>query len=215
MQKVAGDTFEQGQHICSIYDTVDEQLAVAVAFVVDGLERRERCLYAADSEIALEKFRAALRRAGVDVAAAERSRSVLLLTKERAHLVDGHFDAERMLRMLNDAVEEALNDGFTGLRTCGDMSWLLDNPPGGHHVVEYEAVLNQFFRNVRALGMCQYDRIRLPVGLLDHAGIASHSTIVLDHRHKRNAFFEPVLSAPALHQRAATVDAKLKELRRV
>lgn len=50
-----------------------------------------------------------------------------------------------MLRMLNEAVEAALNDGFAGLRTCGDMSWLLDDAPGTQHVVEYESLLNQFF----------------------------------------------------------------------
>lgn len=59
--------------------------------------------------------------------------------------LDGRFDSERMLRMLNEAVEAALNDGFAGLRTCGDMSWLLDDAPGTQHVVEYESLLNQFF----------------------------------------------------------------------
>ena len=60
-----------------------------------------------------------------------------------------------MLRLLNDAVESALNDGFIGLRTCGDMSWLLQEPTGAEQILEYEALLNQFFRGVRAAGMCQ------------------------------------------------------------
>jgi len=42
------------------------------------------------------------------------------------------------------------------------MSWLADTPPGAQQVIEYEAVLNQLFRNVHGLGMCQYDRKRLP-----------------------------------------------------
>ena len=60
-----------------------------------------------------------------------------------------------MLALLNRAVESALNDGFAGLRTCGDMSWLLGNPPGAHQVVEDQGLLTEFFRNVRGCGMCQ------------------------------------------------------------
>ena len=191
MERISGEPFRQGQHICAVYENAEEQLAVAVAYLADGLNKHERCVYVADSASALEAFRLQLRTAGVDADAAEAAGALLLWTKDRAHLVDGHFDCERMLRMLNDAVEHALNDGFTGLRTCGDMSWLLDNAPGSEQVVEYEAVLNQFFRNVRGLGMCQYDRHCLPAVLLERAGMAAHSSVVSGHAHKSNTLFEP------------------------
>lgn len=51
-------------------------------------------------------------------------------THDEAHLADGSFSSERMLRLLNEAMETALKDGFTGLRACGDMSWLLAEPEG-------------------------------------------------------------------------------------
>ena len=211
MQKITGDTFHQGQHICAIYDTQEEQLAVAVAYVVDGLFKHERCLYVADSPARLDEFRHGLRVARIDVAAAESSAALLLLTKAQAHLFNGRFDSERMLRMLNEAVEAALNDGFGGLRTCGDMSWLLDDAPGTRHVVEYEALLNQFFRHVRGLGMCQYDRRSVPEGLLEQAGIRAHSTVVIGGAHKANPFFDP---APTADQPLDTpsLDVKLDQL---
>jgi hypothetical protein len=195
MQVIGGDTFRQGQHICAVYDTAEEQVAVAVAYVADGLAKHERCLYVADSGNALDWFRAELRKGGLDADAMEASGALLLSTKDRAHLAEGRFDSERMLRMLNDAVEQALNDGFAGLRTCGDMSWLLDDAPGSDQVVEYEAVLNAFFRNVRGLGMCQYDRHRLPARLLDRAGIAAHSSVVVGHEHQPNPFCQPIKRA--------------------
>ena len=179
--------YEQGDHICVLYDTAAEQLGVALDYVLDGLSRNERCLYAATSDRALEDFRGALRGAGIDPDAAVREGRLLLLTKERAHLRNGRFDCERMLAMLNEAVESALNDGFTGLRTCGDMSWLLDRAPGSEQVVEYESLLNQFFASVRGLGMCQYDRSRLPEGVLDHA-LHTHSSVVVDGKRRDNPF---------------------------
>lgn len=191
---IGGQQFQQGQHICAVYDTRDEQVAIAAAFVADGLRARERCLYVAESRNDLDLFRDRLRTEQIDVGAAQRSRSLILLTTAKAHLVEGRFDCERMLKMLNDAVEAALNAGFAGLRTCGDMSWLVGNPPGAEQVVEYEAVLNEFFRNVRGLGTCQYDRQRLPAHLLDQAGLRSHSTAVVGGDHGANPDFEPPAS---------------------
>jgi hypothetical protein len=36
-------------------------------------------------------------------------------------------------------------------------------------IVIYEALCTQFFENSRAVGMCMYNRARLPPGLIDHA----------------------------------------------
>lgn len=206
------DRFSQGDHVCVAYDSAEEQLDVAVTFIADGLRRNERCLYAADSRHGLDAFRAALASAGVDAAAAEESGSLLLLTKDLAHLQQGRFDCERMLQMLNDSVEAALNAGYIGLRTCGDMSWLLDNAPGTEQIVEYEALLNQFFSSVRALGMCQYDRTRLPQGLLDHA-LETHPSLVLDRRHRANPFYRSSWSAAASETQPAGFEAKMAALR--
>ena len=203
--------YRQGEHICVLYETAEEQRSVAAAYVADGLGHGERCFYVADSPAGLGQFRVALRSLGIDVEDARRSRALLEATYDEAHLVDGFFDSERMLAMLNQAVETALNDGFAGLRTCGDMSWLLGDPPGAQHVVEYEALLNQFFQGVRACGMCQYDRRRLPDTLLDHA-LATHSSAVIGGTHKTNPFYEPAASAGRSAQ-PRDLHRKLCELR--
>lgn len=183
-----GRRHHQGQHICALYETNDEQLKVATEYIAEGLWNGERCLYVAQPREALERFRSSLAALGIDVVAAETRGALQVVNTQAAHLVDGHFDSERMLAMLNDAVESALDAGFKGLRTCGDMSWLLDTAPGGEQVVEYEGLLNGLFPSVRALGMCQYDRARLPPGLLDCA-ISTHPSVVIDGVHKSNPFY--------------------------
>jgi hypothetical protein len=81
-----------------------------------------------------------------------------------------------MIGLLSTAVEEALRDGFEGLCAAGDMTWLIDEAPGSEELVEYEALLNHFYASNRALGLCQYNRRRLPARVLDH-GIATHPTV--------------------------------------
>lgn len=208
---LAGRRFQYGDHICAVHSTVEEQEAVAAAFVAEGLRGGERCLYAAASEAALTRFRERLRAQGTDAAAHERRRALLLLTKEQAHLVDGVFDSERMLRMLNRLLEDTLDDGFQGLRTCGDMTWLLDEAPGSMQVVEYEALVTQLLKGVRAIGMCQYDRARLPSEILDRA-LATHGTVVIEGAHVPNPFEEPAGLAATRPGRAADAKLKLSEL---
>jgi hypothetical protein len=181
--------FRQGDHICSIYDTEQEQLATAATYVADGLRRGERVLFAGADREVLQRFRDALHHEGFDAATLVARGALIELTHPEAHLVDGRFDCERMLALLNNAVESALNDGFSGLRTCGDMSWLLIDAPGSEQVREYEALLNQFFSSVRASGMCQYPRHLLAVYQLDMA-LSTHSTAVVGGRQRFNPFYQ-------------------------
>src|SRR5689334_5937658 len=74
-----------------------------------------------------------------------------------------------MIHMLHAAVKDALDAGFAGLCAAGDMSWLLDEADGSERIAEYEARLNEFYPSSRALGLCLYNRNRLPAATLDHA----------------------------------------------
>jgi hypothetical protein len=115
--------------------------------------------------------------------------------------------------MLNQALDAAWTDGFSGLRTYGDMSWPLENPPGSELVVEYEALLNQFFSVVCGCGMCQYDRQRLPPELIDHA-LTTHPSTVIGGHHTLNPFYRSSEIANTRKAQPADVLTKLAELRR-
>ena len=67
-------------------------------------------------------LRSTLASSGVDVIG-EVEKGSLILISDRDHLVEGHFDAERMLRQLAEALQRALNGGYQGLCAIGDMSW--------------------------------------------------------------------------------------------
>jgi len=202
--------YQPGDHICALFETEDEHYAIAADYVADGLCRGERCLYASASAAGPGRMHEALAARGVDAAEALERGALVLLTAAEAHLASGRFDPELMMGFLNDGVEAALKDGFTALRTCGDMSWLLDTPEGSDRVVEYEIFLNQFFQGVRAAGMCLFDRARLPPALIDQA-IAAHTSAHLSGQHVFNPFYEPSASASRVPE-PERVEAKLRVL---
>jgi len=212
MSRALRVVYQQGDHVCTLFCSAEEQLAAATEYIRQGLERGERCLYVCGEQTTVE-FRDALRAAGIDVHHEEQRGALLLLTKETGHLKGGSFNAARMISMLSTAVEEALNDGFAGLCAAGDMTWLLDEAPGSEELAEYEALLNRFYKSHRALGLCQYNRRRLPAAILDH-GIATHPTVRIEGPILlTNPFYE--LPATAMHRPANIegVDSRINRLR--
>lgn len=154
-------SYHHGDHVCTLFTTLEEQLRAAVEYIRAGLKRGDRCLYVC-GERTLDDFRAALTQAGIAVEQEEARGALVLLTKHTGHLTGGSFDPDRMIQLLEKAVQDSLADGFAGLSAAGDMNWVLDNAPGTEKLAEYESRLNRFYQSHRALGLCQYNLGTLP-----------------------------------------------------
>lgn len=205
--------YQQGDHVCTLFSSPEEQQTAAIEYIRQGLDRHERCLYVCGEQTP-DEFRRALTAAGIDAAAEERRGALVLLTKEHGHLKGGTFDASRMISLLRQAVEDALKDGFEGLCAAGDMTWILDEAPGSEQFAEYEALLNHFYTTHRALGLCQYNRRRLPAAILDH-GMATHPVVRIDGPILlTNPFYEAPEQARHRTANVVGVDDRIAHLRR-
>lgn len=204
--------YQQGDHICTLYASPEEQLKAAVEYIKAGLGRGERCLYICGEHTPTE-LRAALRAAGVAVKAEEARGALLLVTKLDGHLKGGHFGAEKMISLLRQAVQDALDAGFAGLCAAGDMGWVMDGAPGTEELAEYESRLNEFFANNKALGLCQYNRTTLPHEFLDHC-IATHPVVRMEGPiGLRNPFYEH--PGRAIGRRAASKSDVARKIRKI
>ncbi len=205
--------YRQGDHVCALYASPEQQLAAAIEYIQGGLSRGERCLYIC-GEHSPAQFRDALREAGIDVDAEERRGALILLTKFEAHLKDGSFEPARMIEVLKRAVTEALEAGFSGLAAAGDMNWVIDEAPGTEKLAEYEALLNRFYRENRALGLCLYNRRSIPSARIDD-GIGTHAYIRMEGPILvKNPFYEEPEVAARRTARPADAEWKIAELAR-
>ncbi|XBH17280.1 MEDS domain-containing protein [Telmatobacter sp. DSM 110680] len=168
------------RHQCLIYEgPPSRHLSVLAEVVRQNLNENKRCLYL-NSEPMVAGMRSYLAAAGVDVVH-ETANARLVLSSERHHLADGkHFDVEQMLDALDQALKQALRDGYEGLWATGDMTWELGPDRDFSKLLEYEWRLEEFFRaNPRMSGLCQYHVETMPRHVA-RQGLQTHSSVFLN-----------------------------------
>lgn len=203
--------FKRGDHVCGIYSTAEELAREVASFLAEGLRNNERCWYVGAGH-ELDAVRAALGASGVDVSANAKGDALKLISGDGAYIVHGAFNPELTIQIFNDAIEQAYTDGFTGFRAAAEMSWALNRADGAHQVIVYEALLKPLFASCRAIGLCLYDRKRMPLEVLNGA-LATHPVAGSHGHFGMNPFYDPSTTGPTSINHAAVVE-KLAHLER-
>lgn len=179
---------KHGDHICFIYENPAEQMAVTVAFIMDGLNRGDRCLYIADDRI-IDEVVQALEAAGVDIGQERQRGALRFVTNQDTFVRAGEFVPQAMIDLIRQAETEALTDGFSGLRLTGEPTWSLGLEPGCDRLIEYEALLNQLPRYSKSVILCQYHHSRFGVPCI-HDVLRTHPVAILGDQVCPNPHYE-------------------------
>jgi hypothetical protein len=179
------------RHQCLIYDGAPSQLLPELAAGTQKmLLQHYRCLYL-NSQPMVAGMRSYLAATGVDVAH-ETTRTSLVLSSARQHLSDGRFEVERMMQSLEDALKQALSDGYEGLWATGDMTWEMGPEKDFSKLLEYEWQLETFFHDHPQLsGICQYHAGTLPREVLRHSLLVHPSLFVSETLSLINSHYMP------------------------
>jgi hypothetical protein len=183
--------FKAGDHICVFYRDEAYLLELLGSYIKQGLRNGERCFCAQKAEMT-EQLKATLAFMGVDVIAEMRRGSLEIHTEREVYFPHGAFTSSALMQLLKTATIDAKKQGFTGLRTAGEMSWALNGLCDCDQLLEYETLVNQTFPDRPAIGMCQYDMRRFPQDVLEsvlhqhrsaltQSGL-THSTFTIRHR---------------------------------
>lgn len=203
---------KRGDHICATYATTAELASEVAGFLADGLRQGERCWYVAAGP-ELGAIRGALKNLDVDVARQTARAALKLISGNGAYIVHGAFNAEVTIDIFNNAIEQAYTDGFTGFRAAAEMSWALDCEDGTTQLLTYEALLRSLFSTCRAIGLCLYDRRRMPLAVINGA-LAVHPVAGRNGRYRPNPFYDATSDGRAPLPETNVLQ-KLKQLDRV
>jgi hypothetical protein len=167
------------RHQCLIYSGAPSAFLPAFAATIrDKLKDNFRCLYL-NSPPMVAGIGSYLAAAGVDVAR-ELAKDSLVLSSDIAHLISGRFDIDRMMETLEDALTQAMADGYRGLWASGDMSWEFGPERDLAKLLEYEWRLEELFQKYPTMtGVCQYHADLLPPEFVRQA-VLSHPAVYIN-----------------------------------
>jgi MEDS: MEthanogen/methylotroph, DcmR Sensory domain len=186
---LAGATLDQWAHVCAFFNGKQEQYAVLLPFIKEGLAEGDKAFHSVDPAWH-ERPLSVMREAGIDVDAARQSGQLEVTTWTETHLRGGRFDQDALLDLIEQVLTRARAQGYQRTRLVGNMEWALEHLPGVHDIVEYEARLNYVFPRHGALVICAYDATRFGADVaVDLMRI--HPMVILDGALHQNPFFVP------------------------
>jgi hypothetical protein len=171
-------TCDTPRHRCLIYSGAPSSHLAAIAeTLVQKLKENRRCIYL-NSPTMVAGMRWHLVAGGVDLDE-QVNRGALVLSSDRSHLVDGKFDTDKMLGLLDEGVQKALADGYDGLWAAGDMTWEFGREENLEKLLDYEQRLEEYMQSHPALsGVCLYHQDTLPESAIQTAQL-THSSFFI------------------------------------
>ena len=204
----------QGDHLCLIFESPEEPSVALVPYFKTGLAAGDQCLYIGPATAA-RRIEHALSQQKVPVGRELERGALVMLTERKRWLQGGRFDPGAMMDLLRQTEQQALDDGFHGLRITWDMGWLLDGAPGADRLIEYEALLNRFLAGSRTSALCRYDRSGTSASRIQSV-LHTHPLAVLGEQVCPNTFYEPpemVLGDPSADDQVDWMIARLRRAR--
>jgi signal transduction histidine kinase/CheY-like chemotaxis protein len=197
-----------------IHETAAQQAAALIPFIKGGIRAGERCLLIT-SAATCRRLERALASAGVDIDDATERGALVFLTESNDWIFEPGLHPGETLDLLRRAEQQALDDGFSGLRVSWDMAWLIQEDRDPARLTALEALLNRFLRGSRTALLCQYPRERTPAELIDGV-LRTHPLAVLRDQLCHNGYYEPpglVLGDRSAGERVDWMIAKLLQAR--
>src|ERR1051325_1320998 len=121
-QEILG--LQPGDHLCLFYERDPaEQMPALVPFIQEGLKRNEQFIYIADDQ-SVESLTATLEKSGVNVRE-ESARGRLKLWTRKEWRQPGPLASDRKAAQVRQFIQQAMADGFRGIRFAVEMTWTL------------------------------------------------------------------------------------------
>jgi signal transduction histidine kinase len=169
-------------HVCTLYEQRDEEVAIAVSYVRAGLERSELCVCVVDD--GGKNILDALASEGIDTGAEMCQGRLVFFEKPLAQ----GLQTKDMLAKIEHYASGARSAGHAGFRIVGEMTWALDGDLKALAEFEARLNLNRVWERHACVGLCQFDVRRFTPETLREI-IIVHPLVVIGDRVCRNPYY--------------------------
>jgi hypothetical protein len=158
--------FKHGDHTCVFYRSEDVLFELLTPYIAEGILKGERCFCAQKPEF-IKRLVYDLSFLGIDTEREIRRGALELHTEDEAYFPNKRFEPAVMLEMLTRSIGDAVEKGFQGLRTAGEMSWAVRGRNECDRVIGYEKMVEECFPGKAVIGICQYAMNEFPPDVLN------------------------------------------------
>jgi hypothetical protein len=160
MSPVVGSDVRHSTHICLPFESNEEKHEATVLFFHEGLSRGARCIFTGTKDD-FDTLGNGLEELGIGTRRATARGSLQYRSVEEIYFPDGHFDPPRSLDITDGLIDDAIVDGFTGLRLTAELT-RIPVYEEWRKIVWYEAMVNERFARRPIAGLCRYPRHLIP-----------------------------------------------------
>jgi signal transduction histidine kinase len=188
----AGNRFEKvraaieqlgpADHVCTLYERRDEEMAIAVSYTRAGLERNELCVCVVDD--GGKDILDGLASEGIDTESEMRSGRLVIFEKP----LEQGLQTEDMLEKIEEYARGARSAGYAGFRIVGEMTWALGGDLKALAEFEARLNLNRVWERHACVGLCQFDVRRFTPETIREI-IIVHPLVVIGDRVCRNPYY--------------------------
>ncbi|KKG11149.1 hypothetical protein EO98_03495 [Methanosarcina sp. 2.H.T.1A.6] len=176
-----------GTHFCQFYQTKEDLVDTLAPYFKAGLENNEFCMWIVSQPSEVEEAKEALRRAVPDFDVYLERGQIEIFPYTYWYLKEGNFDSERVLNGWVEKLNQALTNGYDGLR-LGNSFRLKKKDWSDFD--DYEEQVNDVIGNYRMIALCTYP--------LDWCNVAEIIDVVINHQFaliKREGKWEQIESS--------------------
>lgn len=176
-------------HACAFFNSRDEECELLLPFAKEGYQAGDRMFQVVAKEHRDER-RTRLATAGIDLDKAESAGNLDIRVWEEAYLRGNRFDQDAMLELAESVLREGRDKGFAVTRFWANMEWALEDFPGVHDIVEYEARANKFLPHYPAFVVCTYDLSKFSAPVVMDI-MRTHPQVIIGGILQENPFYVP------------------------
>ena len=186
--RIAGRTLTNYNHICAFFRSREERNKIVMPFFKEGYDQGEKIFQIVESG-RREEHIADCQTWGIDTEQALESGKLEVSTWQESYLLDGYFDGQRMLAMVQRVLDENAKI-HPRSRMMGTMEWALEGAPGIEGLVEYEARVNYVLPKYPDPVICAYD-VNRHSGRVIMDVLRTHPMVIIGGVLQENPLFVP------------------------
>jgi len=143
-----------GTHFCQFYQTKEDLIDILVPYFKTGLENNEFCMWVTSQPLGVEEAKKVLRRAIPDIDIYLKKGQLEIIPDTHWYLKEGVSDSDRVLNGWVEKFNQALDNGYDGLRLTGNTFWL--EKEDWNDFVDYEEKVDRVLSNYQMIALCTY-----------------------------------------------------------